>query len=69
MKFKLEIECDNAAFKAVDEYDNDAGACGEELGNILYKFSRKLAFASPGDEWSLFDHNGNRVGKAKVTGK
>lgn len=64
MKFKIEIECDNAAFE-----DGVYGP-GEELGRILDALSDKLGslVIRPGDSESLHDSNGNRVGQWSLTG-
>ncbi len=53
MTFKLNIECDNAAFE-----DN----VGEEVGRILRQAAQKMERGDiPG---TLFDSNGNAVGEA-----
>ena len=64
MKFKLTIDCDNAAFE-----DNGTGA---ELHNILVRLANRLANTDDIDNtWNhaLLDSNGNTVGRAIVTVK
>jgi len=55
MKFSLEINMDNAAFK-----DNQ-----EELPDILYLLANTLSIVSP-KEGNLRDSNGNTVGEWKI---
>ena len=56
MKFKLEIDCSNAAFEEEPEY---------EVARILRELADKLeadgSLAHP-----VFDFNGNRVGRSTV---
>lgn len=62
MKFKVEIECDNAAF-------DDVGAW--ELSSVLRELADKVgsaAFPAAG-EFTVRDSNGNKVGKARYIGK
>lgn len=69
-RFKLEIECDYAAFCADnDSAQENADARGEEIGRILEHAMRKVSTqgAHIGADWPLFDSNGNKVGMAKVT--
>lgn len=56
MKFKLEIDCDNAAFG-----DNMAMTFWE-LGRMLYALSKRIAETGE-EEGKLRDKNGNTVGK------
>jgi hypothetical protein len=61
MKFKLEIEMDNAAF--------DGGA-NWEVGAILHELARNIEDSGDlrvGERISVRDSNGNTVGQAKVT--
>lgn len=53
MKFKLEIDCDNAAF---------VGDPVEEVVRILAEARRKLLDADIDEFIKLFDINGNAVG-------
>lgn len=55
MKFSLEINMDNAAFK-----ENQ-----EELPDILYLLANTLSIVSP-KEGNLRDSNGNTVGEWKI---
>lgn len=60
MKLVIEMELDNAAFE-----DNHGG----EMSRILRKFASKVEdhpTLCPPFEWALLDHNGNRVGKARI---
>ena len=62
MKFKIKIDCSNAAFE-------DCGtACQARL--ILLKFTDSIAAIDKFDPpfaLALFDSNGNRVGEASVS--
>lgn len=61
MKFKLEIECDGAAFE-------DANL-QFEVGRILFKYGERLANSEARhDDDVLMDTNGNRVGRAYFEG-
>lgn len=61
MRFKIEIEMDNAAFEEQP---------GMEVGRILKKLVQGLPYSLramiDGDETTLRDFNGNVVGKAVV---
>lgn len=59
MKFKLEIDCDNAAF--------ENNTCGE-VARILAEEARKMERFSDDNLWSntLLDINGNKVGTAEL---
>jgi len=59
--FKLEIQCNNAAF--TDEP-------GFEIARILQRMATKAEFdvhKQTDYEWPLFDTNGNRIGVAQWT--
>ena len=58
MKFKLEIDCDNAAF------EDDAA---REVRRILLRLCNQ-AFHQEGGKLNLLDINGNSVGKAWFEG-
>lgn len=65
MKFKLEIEMDNAAFVGLDGMVN-----GQELSKILFNISRYFKERSFGDQVeasNIRDINGNKVGNWEVT--
>lgn len=55
MKFKLEIECNNAAFEDAPD---------DEIARILRSCARRLeiGFEGVSGRNALFDANGNRVG-------
>ena len=59
MKFKIEIDCDNAAFQPEPTY---------ELGQIMGLFSQDLSegffVATRRQPCNLRDHNGSTVGRA-----
>ncbi len=59
MRFRLTIECDNAAFA-----DDDG-----ELARLVLKVARDLDDRPPtsGDSGTVYDTNGNRVGEWTVT--
>lgn len=56
MKFKLEIECDNAAFG-----DEPAFEVARILRELAEQMERNGSMAHP-----LWDYNGNRVGRSTV---
>lgn len=64
MKFKLEIDCDNAAFDGVER---------EEVARILLEAGRKVRNLNPpnyvGEKIALYDFNGNKVGEARFVRK
>jgi len=62
MRLALEIDMDNDAF------GNDEGGSGTEAARILQKLTVgwKGTPLEVGDEWTLMDYNGNRVGRARV---
>lgn len=58
MKFTIEIQCDNAAF--------DGNNIGYETATILRDAAKKLETLDGSViSFSLFDSNGNKVGKAE----
>lgn len=61
MKFKLEIKCDNVAFRGT-EFDR-----AYEIARILRGAAVKVEAngANVGEVFPLFDTNGNFVGEAK----
>jgi hypothetical protein len=59
MKYTITIECDNAAF--------DPPA--QEVARILRQLADQCERYDSPPQVTLFDINGNRVGKAKPTGK
>lgn len=61
MKFKLEIDCDNAAFEDP----------GTEVARILHDLADRVGQHMPvrGDSFVLYDINGNKVGEARTIGK
>lgn len=63
--FKLEINCDNAAFQSEA---GDDWATGHEIMRILDRLAREICDSCPsaGDEFALVDINGNRVGTATL---
>ena len=66
MKLKIEIDCSGAAF------DPENGGQGFELSRILGRLAAtygQYGVYSGTREITLHDHNGNKCGKAKVTGK
>jgi hypothetical protein len=60
MKFKLTIDCDNAAFEDGVHY---------ELADILTRLAIRVRNDLTGSrtEIPVFDHNGNTVGWGKLT--
>jgi hypothetical protein len=54
MKFTLELNCDNEAFK----YN-----CGNEIARILLEIATKAEYIRGPDYGNLRDINGNTVGK------
>jgi hypothetical protein len=63
MKFKIEIACGNAAFADLD--------CGSEIARILRSAAEEAVDLSEPEvaNWepiSLYDINGNKVGRAWV---
>lgn len=63
MKYTLEIDCGNAAF------GDDLGVAGSEAARILRNLADDLDRAGIGETTRQpYDINGNRVGKATVTG-
>tara|TARA_R110000868_G_C10626050_1_gene742740 strand:+ start:126 stop:614 length:489 start_codon:yes stop_codon:yes gene_type:complete len=61
MKFKIEIDCDNAAFQGVN--------FGAELIQTMRRFTALLPLSTEearGFELTLTDSNGNTVGRAQV---
>jgi len=61
MKFRLDIDCDNAAFS---DGENNAG---REVARILALASLQISseYGEAGQSFPLFDSNGNRVGEAR----
>lgn len=59
MTFKIEINCDNAAFEACLSY---------ELTRILFKVTRLIEqeMIAELDNYPLMDVNGNKVGTIKI---
>ena len=55
MRFRVEIECDNAAFDGL-------GALRGEVGRLLLKIENYVILGE--DQIPLVDYNGNRVGRA-----
>ena len=59
MRFRLEIECDGAAF--------DGDACGDEISRILQQTAHYVTGGSvdslDGSAFSIRDVYGNRVGR------
>ena len=68
MKFLLEINCDNAAFLN-DDYGTPAN--GQELARILRDLADTVENLDDVSDFGgfLYDVNGNRVGKATVSGR
>jgi hypothetical protein len=66
MKFKLEIDCDNAAFDIV------GGNPSEDISHILRDVAGRMecnpicAGSKHHNEYRLYDVNGNRVGRAWI---
>ena len=61
MKLRIEMNLDNAAF-------SEGGV--EEVRRILNKMCARLPDPLEGGwEWKAMDSNGNRVGKATITGR
>ncbi len=67
MKLKIEIAMDNAAF-ATDQ-PASLNRVGWEPARILRRLAEQIdsRVIGAGEEFPLIDHNGNKVGKAKVT--
>ena len=59
MKFKLEIDCDGAAF------EDDAA---DEINRILNSLDERLPRMAKSQAINLFDINGNSVGRAWFEG-
>jgi hypothetical protein len=59
MKYTIEIEMDNAAFDK---------SPGDEVARILIRLANRVSgeVCKVGDVTPLMDHNGNRVGTARV---
>lgn len=66
MKLTIEIQMDNAAFT---EDLSEGEAHGSEVARILLDYARCVEpwIFVGGERKTLFDINGNRVGKAEVT--
>lgn len=64
MVFTLTIKMDNSAFCGIGDGKRD----GSELARILKRLAAEIGDAelTEGDDWQLYDLNGNRVGKAEV---
>lgn len=76
MKVRIEVDCGNAAFHDQSgsgddgEGANDAAACGAEVARILRNLATRVESGITGpDERTVFDANGNRVGRLVITGK
>ena len=74
MKLWIEIRMDNAAFcdESTDDFDSEthAAARSREVARILREKARSLENESldVGDEETLRDYTGNKVGTLRVTG-
>ena len=68
MKFKLSMDCDNAAFLEDDLPEEAPSQPGPEIARILKRLAVKVdnSCDPDGDSWALMDTNGNRVGKAEL---
>lgn len=60
MKFKLNIDCDNAAFQ--DDASHEVARILRELADRV-----EISGGQPLSDFNLYDTNGNRVGEAKFT--
>ncbi len=59
MKLIVEINLDNAAFDETVEAARIIRKVADRVDGCDYR-------ATNGDQWNLFDSNGNKVGEAKV---
>lgn len=69
--FRLQIQCDNAAFCSNDtDGDNEPAARGFEVARVLRQAASSVVDGlKPGQSGVLMDSNGNRVGSwALVSG-
>ena len=60
MKFRLDVECDNAAFGDTDEERN------AELSRILHKLAERIGQMAIVVSGKVHDVNGNKVGDWSV---
>lgn len=66
MKFKIEIECENDAFG--EFYESRANEVYRILDSLAVNLkARPLMLVDIGDNKSLYDFNGNKVGFVKLT--
>ncbi len=70
MKFKLQFEMDNAAFSDWDGYGDEPDRktfSHAEVTRILENVANRIN--DHDTTGVIFDHNGNKVGEWKITGK
>lgn len=64
MRFRLEFDCDNAAFFDDSNNDNEFNP-NNEIAGILIELGKKYR-NNYSINCTIFDSNGNKIGKAKL---
>ncbi len=65
MKFKLEIDCDNAAFE--DDLSGELATILDTVSNMVMGWRSHGSIGEPIGPFPLRDSNGNTVGMARLT--
>lgn len=66
MSFQMKFDTDNAAFTDSYEHEDNVLACATECARILRKIAEQLEQGNVGNFRTIFDANGNDVGRWKL---